>query len=59
MSNFTADPVQQFYAAPKSYCKPKLVQHTWIEITGISLPIGTSGLGDFLEQGTDYLEEQP
>ena len=50
----TADPVQPFCAAQKPYCKPTLVQHTWIQITA-----GISGqLGDFVTNPTDFMEEQ-
>ena len=46
----TADPVQPSYAAPKPYRKPQLVQHKWIEVTGISLPIGVLSPTDFMEE---------
>ena len=54
ITEYTADPVQPFCAAQKSYHTPKLVQHPWIQITA-----GISGqLGDFATNPTDFMEEQ-
>jgi hypothetical protein len=50
----TADPVQLFCAVQEPYCKPKLVQHTWIQITG---GISTA-LDNFLTDPTEFMEEQ-
>lgn len=43
----------------KPYTAPVLQAQQWSIITGVSLPIGTSSLGDFTDQSTDFLEEQP
>jgi hypothetical protein len=45
-------------STPKPYSTPKLETHqTYIALTGVSLPIGTTGFENPIEM-TDFLEEQ-
>ncbi len=47
------------YNPPQPYQTPRLETiKTWSLVTGVSLPIGASSLGDFMETGFDT-EEQP